>query len=318
VNDRSPITDTVAAHVTATDIGSITLAQLRYVVLVAETGSMTMAAREAYVAQSAVSMSIRSLERALGVELFVRQRSKPLRPTSAGADFLVRARAILTLVGDAIDAVNPEMVRGELHAACFRTLAPFLLPELIARLHADHPGLRPKISEMTGEEVSDALMSRQVDVALTYDLGLDPAVRREVLMVAPLHVALPEHHRLAAADEVRLEDLAAEPMVLLDMPLSREYFLGAFAARNLRPLVTYELDSFEAVRAMVARGHGYALLNQRPVVDVTYDGGRLCVRPLSGDPPSLDVVLATHPATSAHRKVGAFAETARAVVQKWR
>ncbi|CAN5222427.1 LysR family transcriptional regulator [soil metagenome] len=314
----SVVAKSVLADSVFADSTNITLTQLRYLVLVAETGSMTVAAREAFVAQSAVSMSIRSLERSLGVQLFVRQRSKPLHPTRAGADFLVRARAILAMVGDAIDAASPDMIRGELHAACFRTLAPFLLPELIARLHADHPGLRPKISEMTGDEVSAALMSRQVDVALTYDLGLDPSLRQEVLLVAPLHVALPEHHPLASAETVRLEDLADEPMVLLDMPLSREYFLDAFARRGLRPHVTYELGSFEAVRAMVARGHGYALLNQRPVFDVTYDGGRLCVRPLSGDPPSLDVVLASHPATRSHRKVSAFADTARAVVQTWR
>jgi DNA-binding transcriptional LysR family regulator len=107
-------------------------------------------------------------------------------------------------------------------------------------------------------------------------------------------------------------------MILLDMPLSREYFLQAFTSRGLQPHVTYEMESFEAVRAMVARGHGFALLNQRPVVDVTYDGGRLCVRPLSGGAPSLDIVLVAHPGTRAHRKVNAFATTARAVVASWR
>jgi DNA-binding transcriptional LysR family regulator len=298
---------------------NVTLTQIRYFVGVAESGSMTATARDAFVAQSAVSMSIRSLEKSLGAELLVRRRAKPLRPTRAGEEFLLRARTILNLVGDAIDAANPETIRGELHAACFRTLGPFFLPELIARLHADHPGLRPRISEMTGAEVSEALLSRRVEVALTYDLGLDPALRREVLRTAPLHVALPEDHRLASAAEVRLEDLAGEPMVLLDMPLSREYFLEAFTSRGLRPHVTYELGSFEAVRAMVARGHGFALLNQRPVIDVTYDGGRLCVRPLSGDAPGLDIVLATHSATRGqHRKVRAFADTARVVVDTWR
>jgi hypothetical protein len=66
---------------------------------------------------------------------------------------------------------------------------------------------------------------------------------------------------------------------------------------------------------MVARGHGFTLLNQRPVHDLTYDGGRLVVIQLARDAGRLDIVLAsTRPASTLSRRAQAFAEQCRAVV----
>jgi DNA-binding transcriptional LysR family regulator len=85
--------------------------------------------------------------------------------------------------------------------------------------------------------------------------------------------------------------------------------------RGLAPVVRHRFTSFEAVRAMVARGHGFTLLNQRPVHDLTYDGGRLVVIQLARDAGRLDIVLAsTRPASMLSRRAQAFAEQCRAVV----
>ena len=82
-------------------------------------------------------------------------------------------------------------------------------------------------------------------------------------------------------------------MILLDLPHSRDYFTEIFTRRGLAPVVRHRFTSFEAVRAMVARGHGFTLLNQRPVHDLTYDGGRLVVIELEEEAGSLDIVLAS-------------------------
>ena len=77
----------------------------------------------------------------------------------------------------------------------------------------------------------------------------------------------------------------------------------------------HRFTSFEAVRAMVARGHGFTLLNQRPVHDLTYDGGRLVVIKLEEEAGSLDIVLASaQPMRTLSRRAQAFVVQCRAVV----
>lgn len=270
----------------------ISLTQLRYFVAAAENGSMTWAADELFVAQSAVSTSIANLEAAVGAQLLIRRRAKGLQLTAAGSDFLVRARGILASVDDAVTSLRPENTTGRLPVGCFRTLAPFYLPSIISALADDHPELQVEVTEMTAEQVEDALVSQAIEIALTYDLGLGPSIERELLAEVPLYVAIAADHPLASRDAVRLRELAEEPMVLLDMPISREYFLQAFTDAGVRPNVRYRFASFEAVRAMVASGHGFTVLNQQPKVASTYSGGALHRLQVIDEVPPLRLVLA--------------------------
>jgi len=290
----------------------ISLTQLRYFVAAAENGSMTRAAENLYVAQSAVSTAIANLETTVGAQLLIRRRAKGLQLTTAGADFLARTRAILASVDDAVSSLRPENTAGRVNVGCFRTLAPFYLPSIISELADEHPELRVDVSEMTAEQVDSALSSQAIEVALTYNLGLGPSVQHETLAEVPLYAAVAADHPLAAKDAVRLSRLAEEPMVLLDMPVSREYFLQWFTNAGVRPTVRYRFASFEAVRAMVASGHGFTLLNQQPKVASTYSGGELHHLRLIDDIPPLELVLArSGAATALTKKAQLFAEQCR-------
>ncbi|WP_344339451.1 LysR family transcriptional regulator [Agrococcus versicolor] len=290
----------------------MSLAQLRYFVAAAEHGSMTWAADELFVAQSAVSTAIANLETTVGVQLLIRRRAKGLQLTPAGAELLVRARSILASVDDAVASMRPEHTAGRVHVGCFRTLAPFYLPSIISNLADEHPELQVDVTEMSAEQVEPALANQSIEIALTYELGLGPGVRQEILAEVPLYAAVSAGHPLADREAVHLAELADENMVLLDMPVSREYFLQRFADAGLRPTVRYRFASFEAVRAMVASGHGFTLLNQLPKVASTYSGGELHRLRLLDDVPPLSLVLAwsggERPAT---KKAQLFAEQCR-------
>lgn len=297
------------------DVRGISLTQLVYFARCAELSSMTEAAAALHVAQSAVSTSIGNLERRLGTPLFVRRRAKGLVLTAAGETFLVSTRRILADIDDAMAAVSPANVPGKLRAGVFPTLAPFYVPEIAQRLAQAHPGLDLQFVELGADEAGAALADHAVEVALTYDLGLGASVHRERLRAAPLYAAVGPEHRLAGRDRVYAFELANEPMVLLDLPYSRDYFTEIFTRRGIAPVVRHRFTSFEAVRAMVARGHGFTLLNQRPVHDLTYDGGRLVVIALEEEAGSLDIVLASsQPLSALSRRAQAFAEQCRAVV----
>jgi DNA-binding transcriptional LysR family regulator len=298
----------------------VTLTQLRYFASAATHSSMTNAAAELRVAQSAVSAAVAQLERQVGTQLFIRQRARGLVLTAAGEELLSDARAVLAHVDEVLDAARGrgEEVRGTIRMACFITLAPFVLPELLADLAEHHPGIEVEVRETEAEALSAALRSGAAEIALSYDLGLGPEIERQIVAEVEPHVILPPEHRLAGRARIHLADLANDPMVLLDLPHSREYFQRMLTSAGVTPLVRYRSASYETVRGLVARGHGYSILNQRPVDDVTYGGGRVLARPIADELPPLSIVIARLSTVRSTARARAVADRARAVLQRAR
>jgi DNA-binding transcriptional LysR family regulator len=292
----------------------ITLTQLTYFVEAAETGSMTAAADELRVAQSAISTSIGNLEHSLGTRLFVRRRAKGLMLTAAGAELLGRARSILASVDDALDALSPDGFAGSLRVGCFRTLVPFYLPSILEGFDTQYPDLSLDVTELTLDRVRESLMDHSVEAALTYDLGLGPEIRSEVLATVPVYAAVGQEHALAHRESVSLHELIHEPMVLLDLPVSRDYFLRVFTDHGLRPTVRYRFFDYEGVRAMVAAGRGFTLLNQQPKVDYTYSGTQLRHLRIQEPTPALNLVVARLDADVVTHKYEVFLEHCRRAV----
>eukprot|EP00494_Astrolonche_serrata_P005500 UN05516 len=107
------------------------------------------------------------------------------------------------------------------------------------------------------------------------------------------YALLSKQHSLAHRSKISLAELGDEPLVLLDLPQSREYFQSVFAAAGVAPKVAHRTSSFEMVRCMVANGHGYSVLNQRPAIEWSYDGAELAAVELSDQLPTLNVVILT-------------------------
>lgn len=269
----------------------MTLVQLRYFVTAAARRSMTQASLDLHVAQSAVSTAIAQLERGLGVQLFVRQRSKGLALTDAGEQLLRDARSLLSQVDEMTDTVRGRHfdVRGTLRLACFVTLAPFVLPTLISRVKQQHPQLRIEIIEADVDGTVELLLNGSVEAAIAYDFGRMHDLAFDHLYTAAPHVILPLDHPLARRKRVKLIEFAGQDLVLLDIPQSREYFLGMLEAAGVEPQVRYSSRSYETVRSLVARGEGYSILNNIPQSPLTYDGGKLVAVPIAGDVAPLDV-----------------------------
>ncbi|MFF0224041.1 LysR family transcriptional regulator [Streptomyces sp. NPDC004629] len=273
-----------------------TLVQLRYFLVAAEHGSMTEASAELHIAQSAVSAAVYNLERDLQVQLFIRRRGRGLTLTPAGERLQQQARDLLARAREVEREArgNGETICGPVAVGCFVTLVPFYLPPLFSACTRRYPGIELDVVEAETDQLVHALAAGRIDFALTYDLGLttEPALRGETIARAPAYVIVSADHPLAGQGSVELAELSTEPLVLLDLPHSRDYFRSLVAATGTAPDVRYRTQSYETVRSLVARGLGFSVLNQRPTTGHTYGGGEIAELKLR-DVSALEVKLAS-------------------------
>jgi DNA-binding transcriptional LysR family regulator len=260
-----------------------TLRHLTYFVGVADAGGITGAARSLHVSQPSISAALAQLERSLGLQLFLRHHAQGMSLTPAGRRLLGQARQLIAHADElrlaALDLGGG--LAGQLDLGCFITFAPWIVPGLLRGFSRQFPEAKVRLQEAHVQGVLDALRNGQSEIALTYDLDLGPDILFEPLGDVPLHAVLPAGHRLARQRQVRLAELATEPLVLLGLPQSREYFLSVFYALRLEPRIAYETGSFEMVRGLVANGLGYSIMHSRPPSECSLDNRRLAYRPLA-------------------------------------
>lgn len=292
-----------------------TLRQLEYLIAVADTGSVTLAAERVNVSAPSVSAAIAQLEEGFGLQLFVRRHAQGLSLTEAGRQFVAAARPVLGAAAGLTDraADIAGRVAGPLGVGCLVTFAQVVLPRLRAEFRDRFPEVEFRQAEHDQAALFEELRAGRLDLALTYDLGLPPDLTFLPLLSLPPHALLPPGHPLAARQTVTMADLAPEPMVLLDLPFSADYFLGLFTARQLRPRVTERTTDMGVMRSMVARGFGYSIANIRLATDLAPDGGRVTCRPIADAAP-IRLGLLVAGGAEARRTVRAFIDHCRATV----
>lgn len=272
-----------------------TLRQLEYFVAVGEAGSIAKAAEQVNVSPPSISASIAQLETEFGVQLFVRKHSHGLSLTSGGRVFLKEAARLLA-DADALHDIAGDIagkVRGPLAVGCLMTFAQIVLPPLRMKFERAYPDVRVRQFERNQGQLLEMLQRGEIDAALTYDLELSQDMTFEPLMQLPAYVMLPAGHALAARTSITPQELVDEPMVLLDLPYSREYFLSAFQNRGLRPNIAERTPDIAVMRSMVANGFGYGIANMRPLHNMSPDGKPLVFVTLEGDirPLTMGVLL---------------------------
>ncbi|WP_458735403.1 LysR family transcriptional regulator [Zobellella taiwanensis] len=271
----------------------ITLHQLKVFVAVAESGGTAAAARQLHLSQPSVSLIVRNLEAELGAELFIRNPPRGLAITPFGRGKLEEARTLLSraeMFAEPQDAGN--QIRGQITLGYFSSLGPPYIPGLLRHIRETLPSVEVQLREGDLGSVSRMLDTGQVELALTYDLGMTERPRVYLLKECQFYAALSPDHPLAQLEAIPLEALAAEPLIQFDLPHSREFLMSPFWQYQLEPHIAYRTTSLEMVRGMVAQGLGVALLITQSHADRTHDGSRFVCRPIANPLPSQRLVLA--------------------------
>jgi LysR family transcriptional regulator, hydrogen peroxide-inducible genes activator len=236
--------------------------QLRYVVAVARTGTFSRAAEQCHVAQPSLSQQIQKLEEELGERLFDRMK-REARLTSHGEAFLRRAVRIL----EEVDAAKREatdardLLRGTLTLGVLPTIAPYLLPGVMAGFVEKFPGVEMVVQEDTTARLLKLALAYEIDLALASLPIADERLEVRELFTEELLLALPQGHPLARKRGLKVGDLDGERLIVMkEGHCLGDQVLGFCERRDFKPAISFRSAQLETIQAMVSSGLGLSLI----------------------------------------------------------
>jgi LysR family hydrogen peroxide-inducible transcriptional activator len=264
-----------------------TLRQLEYFVALVETGSFKAAAEHCGISQPSLSVQLATLEKRLGQRLLERGRTGVI-PTLAGREVHERARTILEATQTLVNRFETSRngLTGVIRFGASGTLGPYLLPHVIAQLHARFPGLQLFIREAPPETLVAGLARGDFDMILV-QLPARGDVRPIRLFREPLEIVVARDHPFATRDRISREDLRGQTVLALGPAFSlRQQVAELCESLGARMRADYEGTSLDAIRLMAGMGMGIAVLpalyvrseigaDDRDVVVVSLEGPRL-------------------------------------------
>ncbi|MEW6444563.1 MAG: LysR substrate-binding domain-containing protein [Pseudomonadota bacterium] len=277
----------------------MTLTELRYIVAVARERHFSRAAESCFVSQPTLSVGVRKLEEALGVQIFERGPKSEVRLTPSGERIVAQAQRVLE-ESERLKQIaehGKDPLSGTLKVGLIYTIGPYLLPHLIPALHARAPQMPLLIEEGYTHDLADRLRFGELDVIVVSLPFSEPGVVTQAIYDEPFMIAMPPEHTWARTAALSPDRLAEGELLLLGQGhCFRDQVLQACPDCNRSASIsglqrTLEGGSLETIRHMVASGLGVTVLPCSSVQN-DFEGGRLLYRPFAEPAPQRRVVLA--------------------------
>lgn len=252
------------------NIAGLTLRDLQYVVAVAEHAHFGKAARSCHVSQPALSGQIKKIEDYLGVTLFERGM-RGVKTTEVGRAVAQQARIVLEEAEKILSAAKSpaEPLAGPFRLGAIATLGPYLMPHLLGPLRKAFPRLQLLLREGLTEPLLDELRAGRLDAVLAARTFVEEGLHVLPLFNEPFLLAAPNTHPLGRKPSVKVTDLDAADMVLLeDGHCLRDQTLAVCPPNRRGHTKELLVASVETLRHLVASGAGYTLM---PMLAVTED-----------------------------------------------
>ena len=258
------------------------LRQLRYLVRTIECGSISQAALDLGIAQSAVSLQIQRLESELACRLLQRT-SSGVTPTEAGMAFLTHARLALRHADEAASAARHERLAGAVSVGLAATTCGVLGLPLVEAMRSQYPDIHLHLVEGMSGHLGQLLNGRELDLAVLFDTAHSRRWSTRALLAERLFFFCAEARRPPALP-TRLAEIGAIPLVLPTPRHGLRRVIDAgFKAIGAQPVVIAEVDSLHVLMEMVARGLAASL---QPWSALARGAGAVCWSEI-GDPGTL-------------------------------
>lgn len=261
----------------------LSLQQLRVFLTVARRLSFTRAAEELFLTQPAVSVQVQKLERVVGQRLF-EHLGKRVRLTPAGELLCRYAERLLDLTEElrAQLAELSDACQGVLGIGASTTIGVSVLPALLQRFRARHPGVLLRLHIGNVPEVAQRVLDGQLDLGLIAGDHPHEHLQSRPFLDDELVLVVPPTHRWASCPAIEPRALSGEPLILRERgSTTRAAVEQALAAAGVALNVVAELNNNEALLEAVELGIGVAMVSRYPAL-AKIETGRLWQVPVAG------------------------------------
>jgi LysR family transcriptional regulator, regulatory protein for tcuABC len=251
------------------------LRQLRYFTHIVESGSLSKASRQLFIAQPALSQQLSKLEDEVGRPLLKRS-SRGVAPTENGLALYHHARFMLRQLEQAMSIARQESgaVHGMVSVGLPATTVAALGLPLVRRVRERYPSILLNVVEGMSGHLGQMMRTGQLDLAVLFSGDVASDVSVDLLLEEELFVLLPKQSALVAArrKSITIAEAAALPLILPTGEHGlRRRIAAEFDQRNLSPHIVAEIDSLSLLMNCVYEGIGATI---KPMAAVHLEGAR--------------------------------------------
>lgn len=297
----------------------MTLVQLEYIVAVDTYRSFVGAAEKCFVTQPTLSMQVQKLEEMLNVKIFDRSK-QPVVPTEIGAQVIQQARLVLQESQKIKEIISNQQqgISGELKVGIIPTVAPYLLPKVIAAMMEKYPDLKLLIWEYTTEDIIHHLKTGILDCGIMATPLGDNAIEELPLYYENFVTYISKNSKLYKKKAIDADDLEDENIWLLNeghCMRSQVLNICRSTKHNRLQGLTYNTGSVETLIRMVDMNSGATLLPELALEELS--SKQLSkVRHFKSPEPVREISLATHKNFIKKRMLNALKDEIMAIIPK--
>ncbi len=238
---------------------------------VIETGNFTRTAEHLGYSQSAISQTVKSLEKEFGLTLIERKKDG-IELTADGAQLFPFIRSIHN-AEQSLERKHSEMMNletGLVRIGTFTSVSRIYLPRLIKEFKTQYPNVEFVLQQGDYVSVDRWLKEGVIDLGfVNADMAttLNPNLHMKHLYVDEMKAILPKNHPLTTQTQVTMKQLQKEPFILID---EGEYSLTleTFRKAGLTPQIEYQVFDDYSILAMVREGLGISMMYETVLTDV--------------------------------------------------
>ena len=300
------------------------LHKLRCFQAVVEEGGFKRAAMRLHITQPALSYQVKQLEEELEVSLFHR-RPRGANPTEAGRVLFRHVQKIMRGIHRAERAIQDlgEGVTGEVRIGTINSVGIYFLPPVIRTVRSMYPAACPKLFYRSSNDIMEALLSNEIDLAILANPRPDRRLRQEILIKERVSLVCGRSHPFFGVPTVKTSELKGMEFTALSPDTPSGSLIRNYLARlgvNIELVAT--TDNVETAKKMVEAGLGIAFLPDMVTKrDIPCDKGKPAghLWRIEVDPPlSRQIVLVNWKDSSMSRATKAFVEQLRQYGHEWR
>ncbi|MBE5101588.1 LysR family transcriptional regulator [Priestia aryabhattai] len=238
--------------------------QLKYIVEVTKTRSISVAAQNLHVSQSTISKAITNLEQELEIKLFKRSRLGAI-PTAEGKNIIKKAYEIVVKLHEIEEEAQAQtsLINGELNLSVSPSLLTPILPKSLSNFKKDYPNFRIVMTEKKSTDIVEDILQGKIDIGLAMIDEINwkshDELIFETLIEGKIMVCVSKHSPLAFSDNLAPEELINEAVVMYDGGRWQE-FISIFMNRYGSMNILFSSNNTEVIKKAVAEGLAISFL----------------------------------------------------------